>query len=267
MGRIDEFTDLGCLVTGASAGIGREIAGLLADEGARLVVTARRQDRLVELCEDLSRRGAKEAHLVVADLAEPDGVERVIEAAEAALGHVDVLVNNAGFAVPGSFVRSSEERTAAMIAVNVTAATVLLRRLLPGMVKRDRGGVLNVASVAAFQAAPYQAAYAGTKSYLLNLSESVYQEVKHTMVAVTALCPGVTDTEFFDAAGYKNLGPFLKRRMSAVKVARLGLRGLRRGKPTVVTGFSNRALLFVERLAPRTLIGEVSRRLMGGRKL
>jgi len=267
VGRIDSFADLGCLVTGASAGIGREIARLLADEGARIVVTARREDRLVELCEELRTRGAKLAHPAPVDLAAPDGVDRVIAAAEAELGHVDVLVNNAGFAVPGSFVRSSEERTAAMIAVNVTAATTLLRRLLPGMLKRERGGVLNVASVAAFQAAPYQAAYAGTKSYLLNLSESVYQEVKHTPVAMTALCPGVTDTEFFEAAGYRNLGPFLKRRMSAVKVARLGLSGLRRGKPVVVPGFSNRSLLFVERLVPRKLIGEVSRRLMGGRKL
>ena len=158
MGRLASFTDLGCLVTGASAGIGREIARLLADEGARLVVTARREDRLVELCAELRTRGAQEAHVYAADLAAPDGVDRVIAAAEAALGHVDVLVNNAGFAVPGPFVRSSQERTAAMIAVNVTAATTLLRRLLPGMLKREKGGVLNVASVAAFQAAPYQAA-------------------------------------------------------------------------------------------------------------
>ena len=267
MGRIDSFADLGCLVTGASAGIGREIARLLADEGARLVVTARREDRLTVLCEELRSRGAKEAYAAPIDLVAEDGAERVIAAAEAALGHVDVLINNAGFAVPGPFVRSSEQRTAAMVAVNVTAATRLLRSLLPGMLKRERGGVLNVASVAAFQAAPYQAAYAGTKSYLLNLSESVYQEVKHTNVAMTALCPGVTDTEFFDAAGYRNLGAFLNRRMSAVKVARLGLKGLRRGKPVVVPGFGNRTLLLVERLTPRKLVGEVSRRLMGGRKL
>ena len=267
MGRIESFAGMGCLVTGASAGIGREIARLLADAGARLVVTARREDRLAELCEELRTRGAREAHAAPIDLAAADGVDRVIAAAESALGHVDVLINNAGFAVPGSFLRSAEERTAAMIAVNVTAATLLLRRLLPGMVKRERGGVLNVASVAAFQAAPYQSAYAGTKSYLLNLSESVYQEVKHTNVAVTALCPGVTDTEFFDAAGYRNLGPYMNRRMSAVKVARLGLKGLRRGKPVVVPGFVNRALLFVERFTPRALVGEVSRRLMGGRKL
>ena len=134
------------------------------------------------------------------------------------------------------------------------------------MVKRDRGGVLNVASIAGFQAAPYQAGYAGTKAYLLNLSDSVHQETKHTNVAVTALCPGVTDTEFFDAAGYKNLGKYMERRMPADKVARIGLDGLRKGKMTVVPGGLNRTLLFTQRLTPRTFVAEISRRLMAGRK-
>ena len=238
MGRVDRFEDLACLVTGASAGIGRELARLLAAEGARIVVTARREDRLRELAAELTTRGAREAHVLPVDLGAPDGVYRTIAGAEEALGHVDVLLNNAGFGHAGPFVRSSEARTDEMIALNVTAATKLMRRLLPGMLKRDRGGVLNVASVAGFQAAPYQAAYAGTKSYLLNLSESVYQEVKHTNVAVTALCPGVTDTEFFEVAGYRNLGKFLDRRMSAERVARVGLDGLRRGRMTVVPGFA-----------------------------
>jgi len=267
MGRIASFEDFGCLVTGASSGIGREIARLLADEGARLVVTARRTDRLEELCRDLLARGARTAHAVGADLASETGVGDVVREAEAVLGQVDVLVNNAGFSVPGPFVRSSADRTDAMLRVNVTAATRLLHRLLPGMVSRDRGGVLNVASIAGFQAAPYQSAYAGTKAYLLNLGESVYQEVKHTHVAVTTLCPGVTDTEFFDAAGYRHLGKYMNRRMSAVRVARVGVAGLKRGKMTVVPGFLNRTLLFVERLTPRRLVGEVSRRLMGGRRL
>lgn len=266
MGRVATFEDLGCLVTGASAGIGREIARLLADEGARIVVTARRRDRLEALCRELSARGAREAHPLEADLADPGAVDEVVRGAETALGAVDVLVNNAGFSVPGPLVRTSAERTDAMLAVNVVAATRLLHRLLPGMVQRDRGGVLTVASLAGFQAAPYQSAYAGTKAYLLNLSESVYQETKHTNVAVTALCPGVTDTEFFDAAGYRDLGAFLKHRMPAVRVARAGLDGLRRGRMTVVPGLLNRALLFVQRFTPRRMVGEVSRRLMRGRR-
>lgn len=266
MGHIVSFDGRGCLVTGASAGIGREIARLLADDGARLVITARRSDRLDALAGELRERGAKEVHPVVADLAALGEANRLADEAERLLGRVDVLINNAGFAVPGPFVRSDLERTVDMVEVNVVAATRLLRRLLPGMLERDEGGVLNVSSVAAFQAAPYQAAYAGTKAYLLDLSESVHQEVKHTNVAVTALCPGVTDTEFFQAAGYRHMGRFLNRRMAAVKVARAGLRGLMRGRMTVVPGFRNKALLFVERLSPRSLVAEVSRRLMGGRR-
>ena len=263
---IDTFRDLGCLVTGASSGIGREIALLLADEGARIVVTARREDRLEALAAELRARGAGEAHVVADDLADREATLRVVEAAERHLGHVDVLVNNAGFSVPGPFVRSSLERTEAMLDVNVVAATGLMRRLLPGMVKRGRGGVLNVASIAGFMAAPYQAGYAGTKAYLLNLTESAYQEVKHTGVALTALCPGVTDTEFFEAAGYQNLGKFLDQRMPAAKVARIGLAGFKRGKRTVVTGFSNKALVVLSGFLPRGFVGAMARWVMVGRR-
>lgn len=266
MGRIESFEDLGCLVTGASAGIGREIARQLAAEGARLAITARRRDRLDALATELVANGAKAAHVIEADLAQREDVDRVADEAEAHLGRVDVLINNAGFSVPGPFVRSDADRTLSMVAVNVVAATVLARRLLPSMVKRDLGGVLNVASIAGFQAAPYQAAYAGTKAYLLDFSESVHQETKHTKVAVTTLCPGVTDTEFFDAAGYRNLGRYLDRRMPADVVARAGLKGLKRGRMTVVPGALNRTLLFVQRFTPRTVTAEIARRLMAGRK-
>ena len=266
MAHIETFRDLGCLVTGASSGIGREIALLLADEGARLVVTARRTDRLEALAAELRARGAAEVHVVAADLGEP-GADRVLLAACAEqLGDVDVLINNAGFAVPGPFVRSSPERTRSMLEVNVVAATSLLRALLPDMVKRGRGGVLNVASIAGFLPAPYQSAYAGTKAYLLNLSESVYQETRSSGAVVTALCPGVTDTEFFEAAGYKNLGAFLDRRMSAAKVARIGLAGFRRGRRVVVPGLANRVLVLLGGMLPRGLVGALARWVMVGRR-
>lgn len=265
MGRIESFRDLGCLVTGASAGIGREIARQLAAEGARLVLTARRTDRLEALQHELQGTGAPEVHVVTADLSRREDVKRVADESERLLGHVDVLVNNAGFAVPGRFDRAKVDRTLSMIEVNVVAATFLFRRLLPGMLSRNQGGVLNVASVAGLLPAPYQASYAATKSFLVNLGVSTYQEVKHTNVAVVTLCPGVTDTEFFDAAGYRNLGKFMDRRMPADAVARDGLNGLRRGRMLVVPGLSNRVLLFLTRFLPRRLVGEVSRRLMGGR--
>ena len=187
MGRIDSFRDLGCLVTGASSGIGRDMAVLLAQAGARIVVTARRKERLDELVTFLMESGARAAFAAVADLDDPEAAARLADEAEHHLGHVDVLINNAGFAVPGMFNNTELARTLSMVRVNVMAPVALAHRLLPGMVSRDRGGILNVSSVAGYQAAPYQSAYAGTKAFLLNWSDGLHQEYKHTNVAITAL--------------------------------------------------------------------------------
>ncbi|MDJ0520603.1 MAG: SDR family oxidoreductase [Planctomycetota bacterium] len=265
MGRITTYRDLGCLVTGASSGIGADIARLLAREGARLVLTARREDRLRELADECTELGAIAAWPIVADLDEPGAPEHVATMAENHLGHVDVLINNAGFAVPGLFASTDLERTLSMIRVNVMASVELAHRLLPGMVRRKTGGILNVASMASFQAAPYQSAYAGTKAFLLNWSDGLHQEYKHTGVAITALCPGVTDTEFFDAAGYPKAAGILKWRAECLPVAELGVRALARGRMEAVPGVLNKVLLFIQRLMPRTLVADVSRRLMGGR--
>lgn len=265
MGRIARFEDLGCLVTGASSGIGRDIARLLAAEGARLVITARRADRLEVLAGELREAGARAVHVVVADLGSEQGPALVAREATAALGHVDVLVNNAGFSVPGPFARTDLARNQQLVRVNVLASLELAHRLLPGMVERDRGGILTVSSVAGFQAAPYTSAYSGSKGFLLNLSAGLHQEYKNTGVAITALCPGVTDTEFFDAAGYRKFTGFLNRRMPSLRVARAGLAGLRKGRMEVVPGLGNKALVFVQRFFTRRFSASVSRRLMGGR--
>jgi len=265
MGRIASFKDLGCLVTGASSGIGRDIAVLLAREGARVVVTARRAERLEELCKELEAEGAAAAFAVADDLNEPEAPARVAAAAEAHLGHVDVLINNAGFAVPGLFANTDLERTLSMIRVNVSASVDLAHRLLPGMVKRNVGGILNVSSVAGYQAAPYQSAYAGTKAFLLNWSDGLHQEYKHTNVAITALSPGVTDTEFFEAAGYRKLSGIMNHRMSSMKVAQVGVRALRKGKMEAVPGLLNKSILFIQRFFSRRFVASCSRRVMGGR--
>lgn len=266
MGRIDTYRDLGCLVTGASSGIGADIARLLAREGARLVLTARREDRLIELAEVCRELGAVAAYGVAADLDDPAAPAYVAEMAENHLGHVDVLINNAGFAEPGLFgTTTSLDRTLSMLRVNVCAAVELAHRLLPGMVRRDAGGILNVASMASYQAAPYQSAYAGTKAFLLNWSDGLHQEYKHTNVAISALCPGVTETEFFEAAGYPKAAGILKWRAPCGPVAELGVRALAKGKMEAVPGALNKTLLFLQRIMPRTLVADLSRRLMGGR--
>ncbi len=265
MGRIKSFDDLGCLVTGASSGIGREIALLLADRHARICVTARRGDRLQALLPILLERGAKTAHAIEADLSVPQGAEHVLLKAHESLGDIDVLINNAGFSVPGRFDRANLKRTLKMIDLNVTASVVLARNLLPGMLERNRGGILNVSSVAGFQAAPYQSGYGGTKAFLLGWSNSVHQELKHTDVAMTALCPGVTDTEFFDAAGYRNLSGLLNMRMPADRVARVGVKALMRGRMEVVPGLTNKLLVFTQRFVPRTWAAAIARRILASR--
>jgi hypothetical protein len=266
MARITSFEGLGCLVTGASSGIGRDLALLLAEESARLVLLARREERLRELAEACTRRGAQVAYVLPCDLAGPEAPAWAAEMATNHLGAVDVLVNNAGFSVPGVFPRTDRKRLLAMLQVNVVAAVELAHRLLPGMIARDRGGVLNVASMAGYQPAPYTSAYGATKAFLLNWSDGVHQELKHTNVAVTALCPGVTDTEFFEAAGYRNLTGFLNRRAPCLPVARAGLEALRRGRMEVLPGWTNRLAVFAERFLPRRLVAAISARMMGGRR-
>ena len=265
MGRIASYEGLACLVTGASSGIGREIARELARRRARVVVTARRAERLTELAAECRSLGAPAAHALPADLGVPDEMERVLRETESRLGPVDVLVSNAGFAVPGLFVKSDLERTLRMVRLNVDAALVLTHRLLPGMLARGRGGVLTVASVAGFLAAPIESAYGGTKAFLRVWSHSLHQELKHTDVAVTALCPGTTDTEFFEAGGFRNTTGFLNLRADPAKVARAGLDGLAKGRMQVIPGFLNKVLMFATRLTTARFGASVSRRLMMGR--
>ncbi len=265
MARIRSFSGLVCLVTGASSGIGREIARELARRGAVLVLSARRAERLEALAAELAALGAAGAHVVVADLGLTGEPERLAREAVERAGPVDVLVNNAGFAVPGLFVRSDLDRTRAMVRLNVDAALVLARLLLPGMVARDRGGMLTVASVAGFLSSPVQSAYGGTKAFLRVWSHSLHAELAHTNVAVTALCPGVTDTEFFESAGFTKLTGFLRLRAAAAKVARAGVDALARGRMQVIPGIGNKSLMFARRLTTERFGARVSRWLMMGR--
>ena len=263
---VPEWRGAGALVTGASSGIGVALAKELAATGARLVLTARRVDRLEETAAACRAAGSPSVAVIAEDLADPAAPGRLATAADAALSGVDVLVLNAGFAVPGLFEKSSLERTLAMLQVNVGSHVALARLLLPAMLERRRGWVLSVASMAGLMPAPYQAGYAGTKAFLLNWSESLREEVRFRGVRVTALCPGITDTEFFTAAGYRGSNKFTSSKMPAERVARAGLRALAKGKPRVVPGGLNKTLIFVgSRLSPRWFVQFVSRKLMSRR--
>ncbi|MDQ1694766.1 MAG: uncharacterized protein QOJ03_119 [Frankiaceae bacterium] len=249
------------LVTGASAGIGRELAHILAREGHDLVLVARREAELTELARELKEKHGVDSRVAPADLAQPGAAQDLVEA----LGSptpIDVLVNNAGFGGHGAFAERDRDADLRMIAVNVTALTDLSKLVLPGMVARGRGRILNVASTAAFQPGPFMAVYYATKAYVLSLSQALAEELSGTGVTVTCLCPGVTETEFQKVAGVEDVpltkGPLA---MTASAVAEAAYKGMQRGALLVIPGLHNKIGAQSVRLAPRKVILKVVRRL------
>lgn len=245
------------LITGASAGLGAEFARQCRKRGDELVLVARRKDRLEALAAELGS-----AHVVAADLAAPGAPARLL-ADVAALGlEVETLINNAGFGAAGAFVETPAERLLEMIDLNVRSLTELCRLVLPGMLERRRGAILNVASTAAFQAGPYSAVYYATKAYVLSFSEALYEEAKGKGVRVTALCPGPTATEFFEVAGSPN-GRLARMATDPRAVVAAGLAGLARNKPIVVAGIANKIGAFGTRLMPRSALRRIVASLKG----
>jgi short-subunit dehydrogenase len=245
------------LVTGASAGLGVEFARQCRARGDELVLVARRKDRLDALAAELGG-----THAVAADLAKPGAAARLFEEV-AALGlEVGILINNAGFGGGGRFAELDAGRQLEMIDLNVRALTELCRLALPPMLARGAGGILNVASTAAFQAGPYSAVYYATKAYVLSLSEALHEEAKPRGVHVSALCPGPTATEFFEVAGTPD-GKLAKMATDPKAVVAAGLEGLARNQAIVVPGFKNRAGAFASRVLPRSTMRGIVAKLKG----
>lgn len=251
MARTDIFRNRWAVVTGASAGIGVALARELAQHGSKLILTARRKDRLDTLAAELAERGT-EVRVVVADLKDPDGPRQIFEATEGAGVQVDLLINNAGLGRFGAFYTNSIEQELAQVRVNCEATVHIARLFLPRMVQRGRGWMLVTASTASFQPVPYISTYAATKSFDRFFALGVAQEVVRYGVRVTALCPGPTESEFFEVAGAE----VFRRRgvQSAEEVARLGIAGLARGKRTVVPRRSGRVTAFAVRFLPVGLV-------------
>lgn len=246
------------LVTGASSGIGRAIAVRLAAEGTDLVLVARRGDLLETLAEELRATGPVTVEVLVADLTDSADLATV-EKRLRSDPPVDLLVNNAGLGAQGRFADIGLEWQERQILLNVVAPVRLTHVALEGMLERRRGGVLNVSSIAGTQPLPNVATYAATKAYLSSFSHSLHEEVRHSGVAVTALLPGFTRTEFHDAAGMsRSIVPGMAW-MSADVVAAAGLRAVARGRAQCVPGLGYRILSAVSRLTPWTL----SRRVVG----
>jgi uncharacterized protein len=249
------------LVTGASSGIGRELALCFAAEGCRLILLARKRNALQAVADELRQRYKTQSEILTADLAEHATPTRVFEHLQVHGTKVDVLVNNAGFGAQGRFAELPLERQLDMLQVNITALTHLTGLMLPGMIERRRGGVLNVASTAAFQAGPGMAVYYATKAFVLSFTEAIAEELVGTGVAVTALCPGATKTNFAAAAGANFSRHFLKTAMSAETVARTGHRAFRQGRVVAIPGLRNQLLAFGVRLSPRAWVRKIVKRL------
>jgi len=248
------------LVTGASAGIGWALAGLLAQRGAKLVLTARRQDRLEELARKVASDHGATVEIFPVDLAKPTGAAELFAFTEGKGIEVDLLVNNAGFGAYGEFHRRSLDWFRDMVQVNVGAVVELTHRYLTGMVARRRGDVMIVASTAAFQPVPYISCYAATKGFDLLLAEGLAEEVRQYGVRVMALCPGPTGTEFQKVA--KQPDRAFRFAESAEKVARTGLDALDAGKTYVVSGWLNYLQVNAERLAPRAFVARSAAALL-----
>lgn len=251
MATTQDFRGRWALVTGASAGIGVALARELAAHGANLILTARRVDRLDALAGELRARGV-EVRTLAADLNDPAAPRQIFEATEGAGIAVDILINNAGLGVFGEFRANAMEQELGQVRVNCEAVVALARLFVPGMVERRRGWVLITASTASFQPVPYLSTYAATKAFDRFFALGLAQEVGRFGVRVTALCPGPTESEFFDISGAGILRK--KGVQSAEDVARLGIAGLARGRHTVVPNLMGRMSAFGVRFLPVGLI-------------
>jgi short-subunit dehydrogenase len=262
---MSEFRGWGgaALVTGASSGIGLELARALAARGMDLILVARSAENLRILADNLATSRRVRTVAVPVDLAAVDGPERLMQQLAAVEMNVDMLVNNAGFGIYGQFGRLGAEREAEMVRLNVSAPTELAARLLPGMIRRKRGLILNVASTAGFAPVPWLGTYGATKAYLLHWTTSLDVELSGSGVRVCVLCPGTTATNFHAISGAAVARRRKLPQQSAAAVARECLRGVDRGRRVIVTGWINRCHVALTRVVPPGLAARIARAVMG----
>ena len=241
------------LITGASAGLGVEFARQLSKRGHRLVLAARRRDELEALAGDLGN-----ARAVAIDLSRAGAAAKLMDDIQAAGEQVDLLINNAGFGLIGKFAQLDAKRQREMIDLNIGTLTDLCRAVAPQMIERRSGGILNVASTAAFQPGPKMAVYFASKAYVLSFTEALHEELKPHGIHVSALCPGPTRTEFGDVAGFGGNGMFERVAMEAPEVVRTGLAGLDKNRAVVVPGVMNKIGAASTRFAPRSVVRRIA---------
>ena len=255
-----EYKGQRALVTGASSGIGAVFARELARRGVNLVLVARSGKKLAALADELSASYGVAADVAVTDLAKPSAASELADSLLARDLQIDILINNAGFGLFAPVYEADGAVLTDMVRVNVASLVDLTRLYLPGMVERDRGAIINVGSTAGFQPVPYMAVYGATKAFVLSFTEALWAETRGTGVRVTALCPGSTDTGFFDVAGEDAQ---VGHRIAPERVVRAAFRALDRRSSTVVTGgLESWMLTNSSRLAPRQLVARMAERTM-----
>jgi len=246
------------LITGASAGLGLEYAKLFAADGVDVVLVARRRDRLEALAKELEGKHRVRAHVIAADLGSADGPGRVLEDLRRIGLEVAFLVNNAGFGTSGAFAEIDADRELEMIQVNVVSLVSLTRALLPPMIARKNGRILNIGSTAGFQPGPFMAAYYASKAFVNSFTEALSYELRGTGVTATVSCPGATATEFSTVAGNERSRLFRMGAASPAIVARQGYRAMMAGKPIVVHGMKNKFGVQLLRVSPRSAVRAVA---------
>jgi short-subunit dehydrogenase len=243
------------LITGASSGIGLELAKIFAQNKIDLILVARESDRLRQAA------ASSQARVIARDLADPQSPRAIHD--ELASTPIDYLVNNAGFGLGGPFAANDRQTQLDMIQVNVTSLVDLTRLFLPGMLARKSGRIMNVASTAAFQPGPLMAVYYATKAFVLSFTEAIAEELRRSGVTVTALCPGPTASDFQRRAGLDHVKLFKNKflSMSSRKVAEIGYRGMLQGKVIVIPGIMNKLGVQSLRLGPRAIVRKAARKL------
>ncbi|HTR40964.1 MAG TPA: SDR family oxidoreductase [Pseudomonadales bacterium] len=245
------------LITGASSGIGLELAKCFAAEGSRLVLVARNRDALEKLAEELRQKNQIETVVLPADLSLPEAPKQIFESLAAQKIPVDVLVNNAGFGLHGKFLEMSLQRQLEIIKVNVNALVELTGLFLPEMTKRRAGGILNVGSVAGFVPGPNLAVYYASKAFVQSFSEAMAEELDGTGVSVTVLCPGPTETNFGTVARGQKKRVAQTKKMTAEEVAQIGHQAFRNKTVISVPGLQNKAMIMLTRVTPRSTVRRI----------
>lgn len=240
------------LITGASSGIGEAFARKLAEQGHNLLLVARSEEKLMMVCNEAGRSQSIRAEYVAIDISKPDAPLRLFEETQKRGLEIDLLINNAGFGSMGDLARLDLNRELNMIDLNIRALAELTHRFIQPMREKKSGAIINVASTAGFQPVPFMATYAATKAFVLSFSEALWEENRPYGIKVMALCPGVTDTNFFEASSM--LRPPVRTSQTSEEVVDVALRALGRGKSSVISGWTNRLMVQSERLAPRKLI-------------